>query len=65
MFGKELAEHIEKQAKPVEKAYGRGCDRAQHVDFKDLDRLGLMPDPKDYAAVLAALRAEINSALKR
>jgi hypothetical protein len=58
IFGKELADHLQKHAKAISKEYGRGAPKVAVTDFKRPETLGLLPDAKEYADLLAALRGE-------
>ncbi|MGA9136612.1 MAG: hypothetical protein WBZ39_01535, partial [Methylovirgula sp.] len=58
IFGKELAEHLAEHARAVAKDYGRRAPRVAGVDFRRPDKLGLLPDVKEYKDLLAALRGE-------
>jgi hypothetical protein len=58
LFGKELAERLQGHARAAKRNYGRGAPKVGEVNFSKLDRLGLLPDRKEYEAVLTALRGE-------
>lgn len=58
LFGMELAQNLGEHAKAVAKEYGKGAPKAAIIDLTRPHNLGLLPDPKQYEDLLAALRGE-------